>query len=201
LQDSITFRSRLGLGGLAASGVVLSHWLAYFAAAPEPKRREALLQATGHQYFTFVVALAFGLTVAGLLGFVADRLRHRGAGEPLARLFIHTAPRLAVLQVSAFVALESAERALGQGSIEGLLVDPVFLVGVAIQALTALAAGLFLVLFARTVEIISSLLRPTHDGESSKPHTVSSQAVPQPTEIQGPRTVRGPPLRPSITLN
>jgi hypothetical protein len=48
MAPSVSLRTRLWIGGLAAGGVVAGHAGAYMLAAPDPMRRHGLLAETGH---------------------------------------------------------------------------------------------------------------------------------------------------------
>jgi hypothetical protein len=102
-------------------------------------------------------------------------------------------------QVLAFAGLELTERVLladpGHGG--SLVTEPVLWVGIAVQVLFALAGAGFLVLFARTIEIIQQLVARRHGDPTD------TAAVPQPLFAQiavrplamasGGPTFRGPP--------
>ncbi len=152
---------RLWLGGLSAAGVVLAHSLAFLVTTPDHGERSQLLHATGHRYWPHFAALALGALVAGLLGFVADRVWGDGAERRLStrRLYAFTAPRLLLLHLVGFLYLEAGERLAVHGSFEGLLQEPVVVIGLLVQAVVALVAGFLLVLFARVVDHLVSLLR------------------------------------------
>lgn len=135
------FKAQLFLGGLAAVGVVISHWFAYALAAPQVHLREALLESNGDLYFSAVIAVSFGLVVAGLARFASER-RNRMSPLDTGQLIRISAPRLVAFQVVGFLVLEGTERYLAQGSIENLLTEPVVLIGVILQAAVALLGAL-----------------------------------------------------------
>jgi hypothetical protein len=144
-------RTRLGtrawLGGLASSGVIAAHLLAYFVAAPDGHHRTELLATTGHGSWTYVVALALGSLVACLAG-VAWSTATVGEGR---LVWGRCARRLIALQVLGFTALELGERALHGVAGAELVAEPVFLIGLVAQVVVALVAAALLRLFIRFV--------------------------------------------------
>jgi hypothetical protein len=154
---------RLWLGTLAAVGVVVSHGIAYFIHAPGPRSRAGLLEATGHRYWTLVVAAALAMLVFGLSAFVGRLLfgggEFPGQGPMLAALV----PRLAAIQCLGFVALELGERLLAFGpgarSLLSVVDAPVVAVGLAVQCLVALAGAVLLHWLGRGVVRLARLLR------------------------------------------
>ena len=158
---------------LGTLGVLLGHEIAYgVTRAPH----EAL-----HGYLNHLPTIALLLTILALVGasFV-ERDR---------RLALWPFPAVAI---SAFVAQEHIERIAHEGSIPFLLDQPVFLVGLGVQALVALAAWLAARLLVRMVGRVAA---------SRPPGTVTfvDPAVPV---VLGPRGLararnhvpRGPPL-------
>src|SRR5919109_779376 len=137
--------TRLWLGGLAAGGVVAAHALAFLVVAPDPVRREQLLDATGHKGWPLVVSVLMGVLVVGLVGFAADSLR-RGR---IARVPLGTVGRLIFLQGVGFVLLEGLERLAtgrGLGALVELPSEPVIAIGLALQVLLAFAGAMLLAL-------------------------------------------------------
>jgi hypothetical protein len=132
-------RSRIYLALVAFAGTLAAHSIAYRIAAPEPHHHASLLLETGHGYWSFVTPLAVGLAVAGIAGALlgGDRSQQRFGG---------IAARAVILQVVAFLVMETVERASIGGPLS-VLQEPVVLIGLAVQVLVALAlAGLLLVL-------------------------------------------------------
>lgn len=189
---------RAWLGGLACAGVAAAHWVAYLIAPPDAHSHAEGMAATGHALWPYFVALAAGAFVAGLSGFVADRVG-ASPGASGASLWRHAAARLVPVQVLAFVLLELVERALfaDPGHAGALLAEPVLWVGVAVQVLCALAGAGLLVLFARTIELIQELV----NGRPAS--TTAPRSFPQPRLVlravrplvmgTGGATFRGPP--------
>jgi hypothetical protein len=135
------------LGGLASAGVVVSHHLAYWAAAPDPHERAELLRAGGHEHWSYVVALAVGLLVPCLAGFVRTGLRGPLRLGPCRSLAL----RLALLQGVAFVALETVERILVGSGVADLASEPVIVVGVMVQGLVAALGAALISLLGRAL--------------------------------------------------
>jgi hypothetical protein len=148
-------RPRLWLGALAAAGVGLTHVLAYFLTAPDPTARRELLEQTAHGYWSYASAVALGVLVAGLSGFVISRVRERAVYPQSGRaLYVFIATRLAVLQAVGFLVLEASERAVA-GGLADLLAEPVVLLGLGIQAVVAALGALFLLLLGQIVEALT----------------------------------------------
>jgi hypothetical protein len=136
------------LGLVAFASVLVSHYVAYYLAAPDPHYRDALLHSSGHRYFVY---LAGGLL--GLLSAAASIwLRSDVQGKETRRAgFRFAFPRLLILQVGGFLALEITERlAFGDG-ISHLLSDIPIAIGLALQIVVAIAGALSLSLVARVV--------------------------------------------------
>ena len=147
-------RPRFWLGALAAAGVGLTHVLAYFFAAPDPDARRELLEQTAHGYWSYASALALGVFVAGVSGFVISRMREQRTRRQSGRaLFFFMATRLMVLQAFGFLLLEASERALA-GGLDHFLTEPVVLLGVAVQAVLAPLGALLLLALSRLVDAL-----------------------------------------------
>jgi hypothetical protein len=188
-------RTRLWLGALAAAGVAATHILAFLVAEPHPEVRREVLAATGHGYWDFT-AVVLGALVAGLVGFVAERVPgsppHGGSERD--RLWLFLATRLALLQALGFLGLEAAERLAGGDSVIGVLQEPVVLIGLVVQAAVAVVAALLLVLFAHFVERIYRLLQPViRPPKVAVPHIALRTPRLHLGMATGGLTLRGPP--------
>jgi hypothetical protein len=189
---------RAWLGGLACAGVVAAHWIAYLIAPPDGHSHAEGMAATGHRMWPYVMALAAGSLVAALSGFVSNRI---GAAPSASgrTLWRYAALRLAPVQVVAFVALELLERMLfaDPAHSTGLFSEPVLWVGLGVQVLCALAGAAFLVLFARTIDLIQELLgrRSAPAGDApARPKPLFTQLHVRPLVMAaGGPTFRGPP--------
>lgn len=184
---------RIVLGGLAAGGVVVAHWLAYFFAAPEAHTRAELLEHTGHQRWTIVSAIALALLTMSL-----GRAAWAGlsGAEPTAALLDRRIfPRLALIQTIGFVALEGLERSVVTGSAAGLFAEPAVVMGIGLQIAAALAGAVLLTLVVKVVDRLT-LVRP------AAPRLVQTRVRPpvvfHPRSLEvavGGGTLRGPPRR------
>jgi hypothetical protein len=185
--------TRLWLGGLAAGGVAVAHILAFFLVAPDPARRAAMLEATGHGAWPLVVSLAAGGVVAGLAGF-AVRRGHE-VRTPPRPLFGGIFVRLAVLQVVGFVFLEALEHLARHDAVLGLLGEPVVLIGVALAAATAAIGAFLLVLLAGLIDRLVVLLRalPRAPRALAAPG-LADDPPPRLRIVMGSVWLRGPPL-------
>jgi hypothetical protein len=195
-QMPIRLRTRLWLGGLATAGVVVAHVLAFWLAAPNPVRREHLLEATGHGAWPIVVALTLGALVACMAGFAAGRLREERRAPP-AVLVRGIVTRLVILQVAGFVLLEAIERlAIGHDLTE-LLSEPVMAIGLVAQIVVALAGAIVLALFAHIVDRLALLLRPIPRAPRVLlPGDALDFSVPRSRFVTGAAIPRGPPGTP-----
>lgn len=137
-------RERLYLALVAFAGTLVAHSIAYWLAAPEPEHHAGLLLDTGHGYWGVVTPLAMGLAVAGIAGALMS-------GKGAAQRFGGMAARAVALQVVAFLAMETIERASVGGSL-AVLQEPVVLIGLAVQMLVALALAGLLVVLNRALE-------------------------------------------------
>jgi hypothetical protein len=114
-----------------------AHCLAYWLVAPGAEQHMGMHTEHGHAWLGYTPALAiWGMTlvVAGLVLCAGEGLRGRGPARPPVLLF-------AVLPPVAFTVQEHAERLLASGSIpHDLVLEPTFLVGLALQLPFALGA-------------------------------------------------------------
>jgi hypothetical protein len=92
---------------IAFFGVFVGHALTYTVLAWSPAARSAMLASTGHRYLPVAVNAALALAVLGLGATFLGRLGHGRDDVPRFRLIL---PRVGTFQVSAFVAIEVAER-------------------------------------------------------------------------------------------
>jgi hypothetical protein len=188
--------TRLLLGGMAATGVVASHSLAYLLASPDPHSRAELLEATGHDDFGVVVALALGALVAGLLRFAIGRA-WAPTDTSASKLYALTAPRLLTLQLGGFVALEMVERVLMGLPPLHIVAEPAVLIGLMLQVGAALIGAGLLILFAKTLERILSRQGFTGSAGERAALVPAGRLLPARVEVAvGSGTLRGPPVRP-----
>ena len=142
---------------LAVAGTQLAHAFAYRVATPDADARAHELSATGHAYLEYLpLAVAIGAVVV-LLGLAAE-LR-RSIGAPGARRRSPRLWRFAVLAPAIFVGQEHLERlAFAGGSSLQLVTEPIFLLGLVLQAPFALAAYLVARSLLRAVRSVARLL-------------------------------------------
>jgi hypothetical protein len=195
MSPRIRTGTRLWLGGLAAGGVAAAHALAFLLVAPDPARRQQLLDSTGHGGWPLVVSVAMGALVVGLAGFAAGSLRRgRRAWIPSG-----TAGRLILLQGIGFFLLEGLERLAtgkGLGALIELPFEPVMAVGLVLQVLLALAGAMLLALLGRIIVTLAGRLR----SRPRAPRTLVASgfldiSVPSPQVEFGRAEPRGPPVR------
>jgi hypothetical protein len=192
---ALSVRTRLWLGGLAAGGVAAAHILAFIVAAPDPVRRDWLLEETGHAAWPLVVSVALAALVVALARFAVGRI-HRSDRPSAGALWRLTAGRLIALQTFGFVGLEAVERLASGHGLSGFLAEPVVLIGVALQILVALAAAALLGLLARLIDRLTDLLRalPRAPRALARPGAWDG-ILPRPRLVAGPANPRGPPRR------
>ncbi len=178
------------------AGVVLAHVLAYFMAAPHRSGREMLLRSGGHRHWAVVAALAVGALVAGLIWFTSQATRPDRVWSLGARaFFVSTAHRLVLLQVSGFVLLEASERALFGAGFGQVFAEPVILIGIVLQVVSALGAAGLLVVLARTLDRFCWASSPARFGASRDPRPRVCILPPRFLLAAGGPTFRGPPIR------
>jgi hypothetical protein len=114
-----------------------AHCLAYWLVSPGAEHRMGMHAEHGHAWFGYTPAIAiWGLAfvVAGLVLCVSAGLRGRRPTRPPVRLF-------ALLPPAGFTVQEHAERLIASGSIpHDLMVEPTFVLGLALQLPFALVA-------------------------------------------------------------
>ena len=184
----------------AAAGALAGHWLSYVLTYGDPRRRDAVLAATGHGYLPFAWRLAIVGALAGIGAVLVRALDVRARG-PVASPDVRRSSRgdlvlrLWALQATAFCALELGERMASGAPIAGVFRADLLLVGIAAQLLLAIAGAALLRLVHR-VALVLAAPRPA-------PHLVAgSVAVPPPRAVgvrrgpalAAPAAPRAPPL-------
>ena len=198
MRGTVPATKRAWLGGIACAGIAAAHWIAYLIAPPAGHSHAEGLAATGHRLWPYLMAVFAGAFVAGLGGFVTDRLGARPAAGG-STLWRGAALRLVPIQVVAFVVLELLERILFADPTHssGLFFEPVLWVGIVVQVLCALAGAGLLVVFARTIELIQELLGRRDvpaDDVAAPPTRFVTQLFARPLSMAaGGPSFRGPP--------
>ena len=188
-------RMRLSIGLIAGAAMLGSHWLAYVLAAPDGHARAHLLQVTGHGYWPLATALAIAGIVAGLLGFVGQRLSaDPDVSSSRANIFRLALPRALALQVGGFFALELLERVI-VGHAVGLstMLESTFVIGIAAQLAAALLAAILLVGVAYVVERLVARTAARKRSSTLAASLISLVAAPRLLPATGGLTLRGPP--------
>ena len=156
------------LGGLAAGGVLASHFVGYEAAASSGHHHVGhLLEKTGHDFFGYFVALAIGLLVGGVALFISSRVHDPDRSVSSTRLFFYALVRLLPVGIAAFVGLEALERGLfADHQTQSLFEQAPVIFGIVAQAVIAVLAALFLVLISAVVDAIVAVAAPRRTKES-----------------------------------
>jgi hypothetical protein len=188
----VSLRKRLWIGGLAAGGVAVAHALAFLIVAPDPVRRREMLAETGHGAWPLLVSIAMGAVAVSLTRFALGRSQD-GPATPYRSLFRQTAARLVPLQLGAFLVLEMIERTATGHALTGLA-EPVIWIGLVAQVVVALMGAALLALFARLVDGLVLLLRPTLRAPRPLLPSASFAAVSYRSHAgTAPANPRGPP--------
>jgi hypothetical protein len=184
----------LVLPALVGSELV-AHSLAYRIVAPNPSKREVLLQETGHAYLAYLHPV-FGVCLALVLAALAQRVIAGSRGLPARSI---PSWRFALLPSVAFLLQEYTERLAYHGHIVwGTVTEPAVSVGVLLQIPCGVAIFLVLRVLLRVAHRAGVLL-----AARSRPRPVTVQtAVVQPGRIDRPSLValargaaeRAPPL-------
>ena len=164
------------LGGLLAG-----HALGYRLAFPDPHARADALGHGGHSYFSY---LPFALTVSlcVLLAGLALQAISAFRAEPRRPV---ASPGIVLLTPAAFVAQEVTERILHAGHIPWTVVlQPAFLIGLALQLPFALAA----LLLALALDYVA---RAVGDALASVPRPMVQIQVPVPVRVAATPRVAG----------
>jgi hypothetical protein len=174
---------------LALAGCLTAHGLAYRIVEPDAHQRAHLLASSGHGYLAelrFLAAAGIALVLAGFVRQAALAARGIELGGP---------PRVvALVPPLAFLVQEHLERLLHDGTfpLEALL-QPTFLVGLALQLPFALLAVALATLLTRTAVALGRLLaHPPRAGA-----LVTVDAIPRVLPASTPRLAargRAPPF-------
>ena len=149
----------LPLAGVAAASVVFGHWAAYRLGLPQGHLRAHVLAQTGHGYWFLAVkgAVILGLTGAGAL--FLRQLRVAAHREPSRiETYSGVVVRLAALQAMAFTVVEMSERAVAGAPVAGMFWHHLFILGLAVQFLTACLGAFVILLLCRTAAFVGTAL-------------------------------------------
>ena len=152
---------RLPLTGVAVTGAVIGHMVAYVLAVPEPTVRVALLGATGHAYWTAAIAAATVLGLASLVATLGRRFRAgllAGRPQPAERLG-PVAAQLASFQIAIYLVQEALERLEAGIAPHALLDGRLLVTGVVVQSAIALLLAALVTLAGRAAEAVGRALR------------------------------------------
>jgi hypothetical protein len=172
---------------LVLAGSQLAHAVAYWVAVPDSHDRAHVLAATGHRYFAYAPLVA-GLALATVVVVLALHARTAATAGLRAWPF-------ALLPVLTFVLQEHLERLLHTGSMTGVVLEPAFLSGLALQLPFGLIALLIARALLRAAERIGAALRGARPA--LRRPLVTRVAVPatpfRPVLLVAGSGVRGPP--------
>lgn len=182
---------------LAVASWLGAHCLAYWLASPGAEQHMGVHAEHGHAWLGYTPALAlWGLTVvvAGLVLCIGDGLRGHRPSRPPARLF-------ALVPPLGFVVQEHLERLIASGAIPyDLVVEPTFLLGLALQAPFAVAAllltrALYALGFVLGRALAGNLAigRPLRYGPPSLLHPPASATLVSPSLLALGHGQRAPP--------
>jgi cytochrome bd-type quinol oxidase subunit 2 len=189
----LRFRERAALAGSAFAALVGAHALTYLLAAPAHHDRAELLHETGHGSWTSMFIVAGAALLAGVVALSNRWASPSDRDVPLGSLFRFAWRRLVPLQMFGFVGLEIAERAFAHGSPQVALTEPVVLLGLLLQLVSALLCGVLLVLFTRLVRKLRA--RRISPRATASPHIAPSSRVHIPrSAARNAWNVRGPPV-------
>lgn len=142
-------------------GEWIGHSLAYRIVAPDPSKREILLERTGHAYLAYLHPV-FGVCLALVLAALGQRVVAGYRGSPARSI---PSWRFALLPSAAFVVQEYTERLLYHGHIVWSTIgEPAVVVGVLLQVPCGVAVLLVLRVLLRIVHraglLLAARLRP-----------------------------------------
>lgn len=188
LRADGSLRPRRPLVGIAVGGTILGHVLGYLLAFPVQALRAEHLAATGHSSFPVLVFLALAVAGGSIIVLGARALREDGD--------VAVAPatsQLVRLQVPAFLLLELAERGWDPAPT---LADPGVRIGLAVQALVALALAALLRTVVRSLRALTGAAPGSWPRSATLPPPFPRRtSSPRPTRHVGSRR-RAPPRPP-----
>jgi hypothetical protein len=188
--------SRLALTMVAMAALLLAHWAAYVLAYRDIGLRVIVLAQSGHSYLTTVSKLSLIFVLIGFAWIAIaawDRRTPAGGGS---LRFRAVALRLGGIQLIGFSVLEVVERLLVHAPVMEMFSHYTYVLGLLMQVVTALAAAVVILLLARTVRQVASLIAtrrwPTLRANTfGRTPLVSAVALRR--GLVGATGVRGPP--------
>lgn len=141
---------------LSVLGVLAAHWLSYRLVVPDPHSRAHLLAATGHGYLSYaplIVGVSLAVIALGFGHAIVRELRgvEAGAGAP--------AWLVGLLPPLTFVCQELLERYAQHGWVEwSVVLEPTFVLGLALQLPFALIAALATIVLGRAASRVAAIL-------------------------------------------
>jgi hypothetical protein len=171
----------LSTAPLMLAGLLAAHALGYRLAISDPHARADALAHSGHGYFSYVpfaLTVCLGVLLAGLALQALSAFR----GEPRRAA---TSPVIVLLPPAAFVAQELIEVFLHTGQVPWTtVIQPAFLIGLALQLPFALAALLL-------AWALDSAAHAIGDALASLPRPAFHVLVPVPVRVPGAPRVSG----------
>lgn len=185
------------IAAFAGGGVLAAHRLGFWMAAHKHSHHtDHLLQTTGHDLFTYVVAVAAAISALLLVRYTRRRMDERHSPEiGGVQLFAQAGVRLIPLQAIAFLLLESMERIVFAGGVTNILAEPAVQFGLLFQVVVALIGAVLLSAFAGAVEAIRRRTRFTsaRRGVVRIYPKTSTQGLRRLVLADGGTGLRGPP--------
>jgi len=179
---------------LMLGGTELGHWLSFRLVYPGSAARAAALQASGHGELSLLPALAVAALALVLAGVAleARAVARRGAAAGELRL-----SRFALVPPLAFALQEHLESLFGGGGLLGVVLEPTFMLGVALQLPVALAAYLLARLLLRLARRIGAEVAGRRWvpplAAAAQRRLVGDSRLPRRSLRAGEHSGRGPP--------
>jgi hypothetical protein len=188
--------SGVAITGAAAAALVLGHWAAYVLAYRQIRLRDAVLAQSGHSYLAPLGKLVFVLVFLCLANVLVEAVCERDASRNPPASLGSMVIRMTAIQVVGFSALEVVERLVARAPVIEMFGHYTYVLGVAMQAVTALVAALVIWLLARTAQGIRRLLSVNgsrHHSAHVLQRATSMFQVPLRRGLLSASGVRGPP--------
>jgi hypothetical protein len=179
-------------------GTEVAHWLAFRLVYPEAWERSQALQQSGHGYFSLLPLLA-GIGAALLLVALCLHGRDVSVGRRR-RIGEVRLSQFAALPPLAFALQEHLERLFANGTVVGVVFEPTFMIGLALQlpfaAVAYLLARLLLRAAGHAGKVLARRGAPRRRAVPSlrRPWFPLELAAPRLAALAGGHAERGPPL-------